>query len=95
MTRITAFMDACVLVPVSLTDTLLRLADRDLFRPAVVPARVGGSHPASRARRNAPAGRCHEHDFPDALVPGWEPLVTGIALPGPDDRHVVAAAPAR
>jgi hypothetical protein len=61
LTRFTAFLDACVLVPVSLTDTLLRIA----------------------------AMNAH---FPDALVQGWESLVTGIVLPDPDDRHVVAAA---
>lgn len=28
-----AVLDACVLVPAALCDTLLRLADRDLYRP--------------------------------------------------------------
>lgn len=98
MTRFTAFLDACVLVPVSLTDTLLRLADRDLFRPLwsqpvldeatdalshVRPAELAGMH------RRVAAMNAH---FPDALVQGWESLVTGIVLPDPDDRHVVAAA---
>jgi len=98
LTRFTAFLDACVLVPVSLTDTLLRLADRDLFRPLwsqpvldeatdalshVRPAELAGMH------RRVAAMNAH---FPDALVQGWESLVTGIVLPDPDDRHVVAAA---
>ncbi len=30
--------------------------------------------------------------FPDALMQGWEPLVTGVVLPDPDDQHVVSAA---
>jgi hypothetical protein len=29
---------------------------------------------------------------PDAIVSGYENLIPGIALPDPDDRHVVAAA---
>lgn len=33
MTRFSAFLDACVLMPVALTDTVLRLADAGLFRP--------------------------------------------------------------
>ena len=44
-----------------------------------------------RARIDA---RFHAMDaaFDDACVSGWEPLVKGIVLPDPDDRHVVAAA---
>lgn len=30
--------------------------------------------------------------FDDSCVTGWEPLVAGLVLPDPDDRHVVAAA---
>lgn len=33
MTRFTAFLDACVLVPIAPCDTLLRMADRGAFRP--------------------------------------------------------------
>ena len=29
--------------------------------------------------------------LPDALVTGHEPLIAGLALPDPDDRHVLAA----
>jgi len=29
---------------------------------------------------------------PDCLVWGYEPLITGLKLPDPDDRHVLAAA---
>ena len=30
--------------------------------------------------------------FPDALVENYEPLIEGLALPDPKDRHVLAAA---
>ena len=30
--------------------------------------------------------------FPEANVTGYEPLVNGLTLPDPDDRHVLAAA---
>jgi hypothetical protein len=30
--------------------------------------------------------------FDDAMVEDWEPLVVGLDLPDPDDRHVLAAA---
>jgi 3-deoxy-D-arabino-heptulosonate 7-phosphate (DAHP) synthase len=33
MARYAAVLDACVLVPVALADTLLRIAERDLYRP--------------------------------------------------------------
>ena len=33
MTRFSAMLDACVLVPVTLADTLLRLAEASLYRP--------------------------------------------------------------
>lgn len=29
---------------------------------------------------------------PDALVTGYQPLIPGLSLPDPDDRHVLAAA---
>ncbi len=30
--------------------------------------------------------------MPDCIVDGWEPLVDGLTLPDPNDRHVLAAA---
>lgn len=98
MTRFAAFLDACVLVPVALTDTLLRLAEAGLFRPlwssevleeaAEAVAEVRPNELDGMKRRVA-AIRQH---FPDAMVDGWQPLVRGIHLPDPGDRHVVAVA---
>ena len=33
MARYSVFLDACVLVPIALADTLLRLAEAGLYRP--------------------------------------------------------------
>lgn len=99
MSRYAALLDACVLVPIALSDTLLRLAEHDLYRPLwstrilhETTTAIERVHPEladGRARHRAAAMTTA---FPDALVTGWEPLVDGITLPDLDDRHVVAAA---
>lgn len=92
----TAVLDACVLVPVALADTLLRTAEKGLYRPlwsdrilaeaqaAIIEIRPG----ADTAKRFA----AMRGVFADALVTGWEGRVPGITLPDENDRHVVAAA---
>jgi hypothetical protein len=92
----TAVLDACVLVPVSLADTLLRIAEKGLYRP-LWSARIldeaqgaieeirPGTDPTKRFSSMRQA-------FGDAMVTDWEGLQDGISLPDPDDRHVVAAA---
>ena len=99
MARFSALLDACVLVPMALADTLLRLAEADLYRPlwserilAEMVSAIEEIHPwlaDGPARRRA---ETMDRAFDDASVRGWEPLVQGIALPDQDDRHVVAAA---
>lgn len=94
-----AVLDACVLVPTALCDTLLRLADRDLYRP-IWSARILAEtrqailevHPGLDPGRVDARIRSMNAAFEDACVTGWEGLVAGIPLPDPDDRHVVAAA---
>ena len=91
------FLDTCVLFPIVLTDTLLRVAEQQVFRPywssdvltelernlADVP-QVG----PERARRRINA---MDRAFPDATVSGYEALVEGMEC-HPKDRHVMAAA---
>lgn len=99
MARFSALLDACVLVPVALADTLLRLAEADLYRPLwserildeMVDAikAVRPNLPPGAARRRADVMRLF---FEDAEVGGWQDLEPSITLPDPDDRHVVAAA---
>jgi hypothetical protein len=96
MPRDAAVIDACVLVPIALADTLLRIAEKGLYRPlwsdrilvetqdAIEEIHPGiGVHKRFADIRGA---------FSDALVTGWEGLEAGISLPDEDDRHVVAAA---
>lgn len=99
MAGFAALLDACVLVPISLSDTLLRLAERDLYRPlwserilGEVRSALVRVHPEIDAARFDSRLRSMDVAFEDACVTGWEPLVSGLELPDPDDRHVVAAA---
>jgi predicted nucleic acid-binding protein len=85
--------------PSTLRDTVLALAHRGLFqplwserileetrrnilakRPNVVPARLDRTFVLMRSA------------FDGACVENFEPLETGLWLPDPDDRHVLAAA---
>jgi hypothetical protein len=95
----TAFLDACVLLPVALGDTLLRAAEADLYRPAWSPRVQDEVRRAfTLVRPDLPPARIEarlraaDREFPDALTTGFEPIENGLALPDPDDRHVVAAA---
>ncbi len=94
-----ALLDACVLVPNALCDTLIRLAERGFYRPqwsqqilnetkwAVL--KIHPDIPEERIERRLAA---LNSTFEDALVDGWEPVCAGLDLPDPDDRHVWAAA---
>lgn len=99
MTRYTALLDACVLVPITLADTLLRVAERELYRPlwserilaeaAYAVREVHADLPVEVVAKRFAAMRAA---FEDAAVEGWEALEASLSLPDPDDRHVVAAA---
>lgn len=99
MARFSALLDACVLVPIALADTLLRLAEADLYRPLwsdtildeMVMA-IETIHPDlgdGRARHRADVMR---EQVEGACVSGRQGLLSGLELPDPDDRHVLAAA---
>lgn len=97
--RFSVFLDACVLVPVALADTLLRLAEAGLYRPLWSERILDEMVDAIEAvRPNLAAGAARKRAdvmrrfFEDAEVAGWQGLEPGITLPDPDDRHVVAAA---
>ena len=91
-------LDSCVLVPMSLCDTLLRLAeDPALYRPLwsdPILQEVGsalerklGLTPEQREHRIS----CMKLAFPEAVVRTPQTLVEGLnCISDPDDRHVVA-----
>jgi len=94
-----AFLDANVLVPITLTDTLLRCASAGLFVPnwsgdvlrEVRFALLRIESHLGQARIDYRIGAM-QTAFPQACVTGYETLVDTIHLPDPDDRHVIAAA---
>jgi len=91
------FLDSCVLYPIVLTDTLLRIAEQSVFRPywssdvmeelqrnlELIPQ----ISPEMATRRIEQMNRA----FPDAMVTGYEALVDGMGCDA-KDRHVLAAA---
>jgi predicted nucleic acid-binding protein len=95
--------DACVLHPAELRDFLMWLARTRLFRAkwtatihdewirSVVRRRPDEQQEELRKRLLRTANIMNSA-IPDSLVAGYESLITGIQLPDPDDRHVVAAA---
>jgi len=89
-------LDTCVLYPAHLRDTLLRLAERGLYRPlwsADIVEAWGrnlvedGFDPDAVGRLIAEMSNA----FPDAEVGGYRSLVDGLTC-DPKDRHVLAAA---
>lgn len=92
-------LDACVLVPNALCDTLLRLAESGFYRPLwsqqildEVKYAVLKVHPELGEDRVESRIAAMSGAFDDALVVGWEQTCAGLDLPDPDDRHVLAAA---
>ena len=93
-----AVLDANVLVPVSLTDTLLRSAEHGRLLPfwtekileEVVRnvARLHPEHDVAKIERRVEAMK---RSFPEAMVVGWEVLEPDMTN-HPKDRHVLAAA---
>ena len=90
-------IDACVLVPISLCDVLLELADAEFFRPRwsetimmeVKNALVNDSGlPEERARVRIQEMRTA---FPEGMIADFEDAIP-LMRNHPKDRHVLAAA---
>lgn len=91
-------LDACVLIPMPLADTLLRMAEAPrLYLPfwsqhildEVTRNLIANwGMPPEKARRREEELRRH---FPEAWVEGYEPLIDAMTN-DPGDRHVLAVA---
>lgn len=99
MGNFTAFLDASVLYPAPLRDLLPELAVSDLHRAKWSNAvhdewinallRTRPDLTRERLERTRDLMNAHTRD---ALVAGYEDMIEVLALPDPDDRHVLAAA---
>lgn len=93
-----ALLDACVLVPPDVRDLLIELAYRGFYRAlwstdilAEVRRTLVHKHAVAPEKVDSLLSSLHEAVL-DAEVQGYEDLVSGLILPDPDDRHVLAAA---
>jgi predicted nucleic acid-binding protein len=99
MTAFAVIYDACVLHPPSLRDLLIRLALTGKVRARWTDEILDETFRSILARRSdlsmANLERTRElmnASVPDCRVTGHMPLIGGLTLPDPDDRHVLAAA---
>ena len=92
-----AFLDTCVLYGAVLSDTLLRLAEHDTYRPhwsAQVLEELSRNlqlHAGLSADKADRRINQMQDAFPDAIVTGYENLIPHMTC-DPKDRHVLAAA---
>lgn len=95
----TALYDACVLYPASLRDFLVWLALSGLYR-ARWTARIHEEWKRGLLANRTDITReqldwtsaAMDRAVADSVVSGYEPLIDGLTLPDPHDRHVLAAA---
>lgn len=95
----TAFFDANVFYGARLRSLMVYAAQTKLFRARWSDMvhdewvrNLIQNRPDLRPENLDRTQRLMNAAVPDCLVTGFEPLVAGIDLPDPDDRHVVAAA---
>jgi hypothetical protein len=94
-----AVLDACVLYPAALRDVLLWLAAESVYQPRWTKTiheewtrAVLADRPDLTRRQLARTRSLMDQIDPECLVEGYEDLVSSLALPDQDDRHVLAAA---
>lgn len=99
MTDMTVVVDACVLYPAPLRDLVMHFAVVDLFQ-ARWTNEIHREWMENLLRNRPDLNRDHlertrrlmDENARDSLVTGYEPIIDGLTLPDPDDRHVLAAA---
>jgi hypothetical protein len=98
VTSFTALFDACVLYPAPLRDLLMHLALTDLFRAKWTDqiheewiASVLDQRTDLKREQLERTRELMDAHVRDCLVIGYESLIPAIALPDPEDRHVLAA----
>jgi predicted nucleic acid-binding protein len=91
--------DAIVLYPSTLRDLLIRMAQAGLVQAKwtaqildEVFTNLLANRPDLDPARLARTRELMNRAVRDCLVTGYEPLIEGLSLPDPDDRHVLAAA---
>lgn len=96
---VTAVYDANILYPAPLRALFIRLAQTGLVRARWTETihdewvrNVLKNNPTLTAERLARTRALMNEAVRDCLVTGYEDLIASLALPDPDDRHVLAAA---
>ena len=95
----TVIFDACVLYPAPLRDLLMHLAMTGLFRARWTDQihdewtrNVLTKRPDLKPEQLHRTRELMNAHALDCLVTGYELLISGLSLPDPNDRHVLAAA---
>lgn len=97
--RFSALLDANVLYPAPVRDLLLHLANVDLYKPRWTDKiQEEWMRNLLKNRKDITSDKLLQTKFamnmafPDANVQHYETLMTGLALPDENDRHILAAA---
>ncbi len=95
----TAIFDACVLYPAPLRDFFILLRLSGQFRARWSQdiheewkRNLLLKKPDLRRSLVDRTSGLMDRAIPDGLVDGYKEIIAGLTLPGPDDRHVLAAA---
>lgn len=99
MANFTAVYDACVLYPAPLRDFLMQLAIADLFRARWTDeihnewiGNVLKNRSDLTLEQLSRTKNLMNANVRDCVVTGYEAIISGLQLPDPGDRHVLAAA---